>query len=239
MSDESTLLEIAHGLAGSLGPGDLDATLSRITAAAVELIPHVTYASITVRHHDGRLETVSPTDDTLVVLDEKQYALREGPCYDAATDRAHVVSDDLASDPRYTNYGPLAAGAGIHSQAAFRLFERNGTEGALNLYSADLAAFADLDGVAALFRSQSGVAVAYAHEVQNLTEALETRTTIGKAMGIVMERYRLSDERAFAFLTRLSQHRNVKLRQVAEEMVAEVVGNADQAESSPAGSDRA
>jgi GAF domain-containing protein len=235
---ESSLLEIANRLAASLGPGDLDETLSRITAAAVELIPHVAYASITVRHQDGRLETVSPTDDALEVLDEKQYALREGPCYDAATDRAQVVSDDLGSDPRYTNYGPLAVAAGIFSQAAFRLFERNGTEGALNLYSTDCGAFTDLDGVAALFRSQAGIAVAYAHEVQNLTEALETRTTIGKAMGIVMERYRLNDERAFAFLTRLSQHRNVKLRLVAEEMVLEAATSADVAESSATDADR-
>jgi hypothetical protein len=232
MTDEPSLLEIANSLAVSLGPGDLDETLSRITAAAVKLIPHVTYASITVRHHDDRLETVSPTDHALELLDEKQYALREGPCYDAATDRAQVVSDDLGTDPRYTNYGPLAVAAGIYSQAAFRLFERNGTEGALNVYSTDRSAFSDLDGVAALFRSQAGIAVAYAHEVQSLTEALETRATIGKAMGIVMERYRLNDERAFAFLTRLSQHRNVKLRRVAEEMVAEAAANADIGEGS-------
>jgi GAF domain-containing protein len=229
---ESSLLEIANRLAANLGPGDLDETLSRLTAGAVELIPHVAYASITVRHRDGRLETVSPTDGALVILDEKQYALREGPCYDAATDRAHVVSDDLGRDPRYTNYGPLAVGAGIHAQAAFRLFERNGAEGALNLYSTECGVFGDLDGVAALFRSQAGIAVAYAHEVQNLTEALETRTTIGKAMGIVMERYRLNDERAFAFLTRVSQHRNVKLRRVAEELVLEAAANAGVAESS-------
>ena len=50
MTDQPSLLKIAHGLAESLGPGDLDETLSRITAAAVELIPDVSYASITVRH---------------------------------------------------------------------------------------------------------------------------------------------------------------------------------------------
>jgi AmiR/NasT family two-component response regulator len=44
---------------------------------------------------------------------------------------------------------------------------------------------------------------------------------IGQAVGIVMERYTLSDEHAFAFLKRLSSHRNVKLRQVAEEIIAE------------------
>jgi AmiR/NasT family two-component response regulator len=36
-----------------------------------------------------------------------------------------------------------------------------------------------------------------------------------------MERYDLNDERAFAFLKRLSSHRNVKLRLVAQEILAE------------------
>jgi hypothetical protein len=35
-----------------------------------------------------------------------------------------------------------------------------------------------------------------------------------------MERYELSDDRAFAFLTRVAQHRNVKLRLVAQETIA-------------------
>lgn len=33
-----------------------------------------------------------------------------------------------------------------------------------------------------------------------------------------MERYQLDEKAAFAFLTRLSQHRNVKLRDVAAEL---------------------
>ena len=40
------------------------------------------------------------------------------------------------------------------------------------------------------------------------------------AVGIVMERYGLRDDRAFAFLTRLSQDGNLKLRVVAERLIA-------------------
>ena len=219
------VFETAADLAGRLRPGDLDATLEGITAAAVELLPDVDYASISVRH-DDRIETVGPTHDLILPIDAAQYSLQEGPCYEAATDTPHVVAPQLADDPRFPRYGPVAAEVGIRSQAAFRLFERNTTLGALNLYSTRMGAFEDLEQTAALSRSQAAVAIAYAHEVTNLSEALETRTTIGKAMGIVMERYQLNDERAFAFLTRLSQHRNVKLRLVAEEIVAEVARKA-------------
>jgi AmiR/NasT family two-component response regulator len=57
--------------------------------------------------------------------------------------------------------------------------------------------------------------------VENLKEAMQTRQLIGRAVGIAMERYRLDEQRAFAFLARVSQTSNVKLRAVAEELVAE------------------
>ena len=215
------VLTTAAQLADRLRPGDLDATLSAVTAAAVELIPEVDYASISVRH-DDRIDTAAPTDDLILKIDAEQYSLQEGPCYQAATDTPQVIAPDLATDGRFPRYGPMALADGIQAQAAFRLFERGSTQGALNLYSTTRGALADLEVAAALFRHQAGLAIAYAHEITHLSEALETRTTIGKAMGIVMERYQLNDERAFAFLTRLSQHRNVKLRLVAEQIVTEV-----------------
>jgi AmiR/NasT family two-component response regulator len=44
---------------------------------------------------------------------------------------------------------------------------------------------------------------------------------IGQAVGILMERYGLEDQQAFAFLTRLSSTQHVKLRQLAEQVVAD------------------
>ena len=56
-------------------------------------------------------------------------------------------------------------------------------------------------------------------EVAQLKEALETRGEIGKAQGILMERYRLDGDAAFATLVRLSQHTNRRLREVSAELV--------------------
>jgi AmiR/NasT family two-component response regulator len=64
------------------------------------------------------------------------------------------------------------------------------------------------------------MAIGYAREIHNLNEAVRTRGIIGEAVGILMERYKLTDQRAFAFLTRLSQDGNIKLRLVAEEIIA-------------------
>ncbi|GAA0626759.1 GAF and ANTAR domain-containing protein [Kribbella sandramycini] len=215
------LLEAAGLLAKSLTPGDLDHTLGRITAAAVEVLPQVDYASITVKHQDGRVETEAPTDQLLLPLDMAQYELREGPCYDAATDGQHIISPDLAVDQRFPKYAAIAVAAGIRAQAGLRLFDAPKSQGALNLYSTTVGAFDDLASIGPLFSHQSAVAIAYAHQVGNLTESLQTRGLIGQAVGILMERYNLNHQRAFAFLARLSQTRNIKLRKLADELVTE------------------
>ncbi len=219
--DDVGLIEAAGRLAKSLTPGDLDHTLSRITAAAVEVLPEVEYASITVKHSDGKLETVAPTDDLLWGVDAAQYDLQEGPCYQAATETVHVISPDLANDQRFPRYAASAVAAGIQAQAGLRLFDAPKSQGALNLYSTTVGSFEDLGSLGQLFTHQSAMAIGYAQEIHNLQDALQTRRTIGQAIGILMERYSLTDQRAFAFLTRLSQHGNVKLRRLAEQFVAE------------------
>jgi len=219
--DATGLLEATERLSKSLTPGDLDHTLSRITAAAVEVLPEVEYASFTIKHSDGRVETVAPTDELLWGVDAAQYELREGPCYDAATDGVHILSPDLANDSRFPRYAATAVATGIRSQAGLRLFDAPKSQGALNLYSTKVGSFQSLGEIGALFTHQSAMAIAYAQEIDNLEEALQSRRTIGQAIGLLMERYTLTDQRAFAFLTRLSQHRNVKLRRISKELVAD------------------
>jgi AmiR/NasT family two-component response regulator len=63
------------------------------------------------------------------------------------------------------------------------------------------------------------VALAASQNVANLEMAIASRTVIGQAEGILMERFGIAADQAFAALRRVSQHRNVKLNQVAEELV--------------------
>jgi hypothetical protein len=227
MTDDR-VLDTIRRLSANLTPGDLDHTLERITAAAVEVLPGVHYASITVKHSDGHLETAAPTDDMLLGVDAAQYELQEGPCYDAAVDTLYTSSPNLAADERYPRYAAMAVATGIRAQAGVRLFEtpKGSAQGALNLYSRDVGSFSDMSIVSQLFAHQSAIALDYAREVKNLQEAVKTRQAVGRAVGIVMERYGLNEERAFAFLARVSQTRNVKLREVAAEIVADMESRA-------------
>jgi ANTAR domain len=224
---EHELVEAAEELAAALSPVDLDHTLSRVTAAAAEALPDVDYASITIRHADGTLETIAPTDPALCDLDARQYELQEGPCYDAATGVAYVSAPDLKNDERYARYAPTALAEGITAQAGVRLFDAPTSQAALNLYSRRTGAFAEFESVAALFARQSATVIEYAREIQALHEAARTRELVGRAVGIAMERYGLSDHRAFALLTRLTHRHDVPLPVVAQAILSASEGRAD------------
>jgi hypothetical protein len=225
--EEQELVAAAEELAAVLSPVELDRTLSRVTAAAVEALPDVDYASITVRHADGTLETVATTDATLCDLDARQYELQQGPCYDSATHVDYVSAPDLATDERYSDYAEAALAVGIKAQAGVRLFDAPTSQAALNLYSRRAGAFAEFESVAALFARQSATVIEYAREIQALNEASRTRDLVGRAVGIAMERYGLSDHRAFALLTRLSHRHDVALPVVAQSIVSASEGRAD------------
>lgn len=222
MDPDNQMLNASRRLSEALAPGDLDATLESITRAAVEVVPDVAFASITVKHGDGRLSTSAPTDPLVLPLDAAQYRFQEGPCYEAATETVHVTSPHLADDGRFPRYGPVAVAAGIQAQAGIRLFDGRDSNGALNLYSERPGSFEDLEMLGQLFVHHSAVALAYARQVTQLQEAVRTRQLIGQAVGVTMERFGLDEARAFAFLTRLSQDSNIKLRVIAERLLDEV-----------------
>src|SRR3954469_10661883 len=137
-------MEQAAEAAGRIA--DLDETLHALTAGAVDAIAAADYASISVRRRDGTLETLAATDSLVEKLDAHQYELREGPCYDAATDETFAVSFDMARDLRWPRYGPIAADAGVHAQLAVLLTDNGAGRSALNVYSGEPREF-DSDSV--------------------------------------------------------------------------------------------
>jgi len=222
MSEAQDIHAIFTSVAESLDtPGDLDQTLLRVTQSAVDNLPGVDFSSISILHADGRLETAAATDPVIELADAHQYEFREGPCYEAVTESALMVSEDVGTDPRWPNYGPRAADLGMRAQAAVSLFEHDSSRGALNLYSTDVKAFDDPDNLIELFARQASTVLGFASEVAGLSNALLSRKRIGQALGIVMERYRVNEDRAFGYLVRVSQTGNIRLREVAESLVAE------------------
>ncbi|WP_433004310.1 GAF and ANTAR domain-containing protein [Kribbella sp. CA-294648] len=224
------LIEVVSEVASALQlPMDLEPTLERITHAAVDALPGIDHASISVTTRGGRIETLAPTDEIAIRADELQYELREGPCYQAALSEPVVQVDDLSCDPRWPDYGPKAAASfGLRSQLAFQFCAEPHARGALNLYANKPHEITpDTRMLGALFARLAAVALGWGRQDESLTHALVTRERIGQAVGIVMERYKLDPDRAFAFLVRVSQTGNIKLHDVATGLIAEAAAKAE------------
>jgi GAF domain-containing protein len=197
-------------------------TFQKVVKRAVETIPGCDHAAITLRVRRGRAETVASTDDRAQGADDLQYALTEGPCLDAAFENADFVIPDLRAEDRWPRWAAGAADLGIRAALAIRLHTDSETLGALSIYSDTAHAFdEEAQTVAWLFASHAADAMSNARLVSGLRAALESRHTIGIAQGVLAVRYDISYERAFQLLRRLSNHRNVKLRDVAQEVLAE------------------
>ena len=127
---------------------------------------------------------------------------------------------DTASDPRWPVWGPAVAQLGLHSVLSIHLFTDRRVLGALNLYYESKADFSDDEvEVAKVVAAHASVALAKLRSERDLWRAIDSRHLIGQAQGILMERFKLSPEKSFAVLRRYSQHHNIKLHEVAGELV--------------------
>jgi GAF domain-containing protein len=198
-------------------------TLEELVDLAPEFFPAADHVGVSLVER-GTMRTPAASHERLRELDEWQYELGEGPCREAIRQHCTVRVDDLATDPRWPAWGAaMAEELGIRSSLSFRLFTRpDDTWGALNVYSRTPRAFSEDDVVhGQVVAAMAAVALARSLNDEQLTRALESRTVIGQATGIIMERYGLDDQRAFEVLRRLSSHDNIKLRDLAVRVVTD------------------
>ena len=209
-------------------------TWQRIVDLAVDKLDGCEMAAISLVHSFKRIDTPVYTDPLALRVDEIQYETRQGPCVDSIRDHEVVETPDLLADERWPQFGQRASEAtGIRSMVGFRLFVREDTLGALNLYSTRVAAFDDdARQIGALFAAHAALAMANAAEHEhgeNLESALESSRVIGVAVGILMEQSSVSRAAAFRILSLASQRSNVKLRDLAERIVASVESRVEHA----------
>jgi GAF domain-containing protein len=205
---------------------DLDDVLSEITSIARRALPGPEAASITLVRGEKAFTAVHDGQMALDA-DEFQYERGYGPCIDAGLAGQALRIDDMASEERWPDYTRRAAAHGIGSSLSVPLPFQSVTIGALNTYAGPPHAFTDEDQVlaeevASWIASAIGnaeAAVRTSDELAHLRVAMKSRAVIEQAKGVLMERYKITEDVAFAVLTRASQQSNTKLREVADELV--------------------
>ena len=221
MSSSADIAEALSRAARSLNNHhDLDSTLQSIVDAAAVSLPGIGHAGITIAHRDGRFETLASSDSLVRDLDDLQYRLGEGPCLFAIEAEPVVTVNHLRHDQRWPRYVAPAVALGLKAQLGLQLHADDHKVGGLNLYSTETEVIEpEVQHLAELFAAHAALALGFVRRSEELTSALATRKTIGQAIGIVMERFGIDEDLAFGYLRRISSTTNVKLRDVAGDVV--------------------
>ena len=216
-------------------------TLESILALALRSIPGCHAASVTVLDAKDQPSTIAATDEKTRELDRRQYLLNDGPCLDAAR-RQQVNRWNLAeAEQRWPDFTSLGEEMGLRSYLSAGLGLAGRRLGALNLSSHDTDGFSQLDeDLITLFTVPASAAIVvvgrYAEArdlAAQLEHALRSRAVIDQAIGIVMAESRCDADQAFATLSRASNNRNMKLRDLATEIVMRVGGRPPSQPSDP------
>ncbi|TQC48480.1 ANTAR domain-containing protein [Rhodococcus sp. WS4] len=212
---------------------EVNVVLHTLCLQIVQAFPGASMAGVTVLRSAGPV-TAAATSDEVARLQELQHRFGEGPSLDAARSGDTVRADRAGARERWPAYAASSEQAGVHSYLSVPLLPGSEQPGALNLYGILPHAFHRMDEpVLELYVEAAAVAVRNARrygEARNLIEqlriAVRTRAVIDQAKGIVMALRGLDAETAFDVLVARSQRENVKLRVVAERVVATVSGRA-------------
>ena len=188
-------------------------------------------SSLIVRNA-GHLTCVASSDQLADTVGPMEIQLGEGPGVESLRTGRRQFSTSLVTEKRWPEFTNRALYNGVASVMAEPLPAHGSTFGALTVYSTREDAFDDSSfEQAAGLASHGAVVLANANlywqatELSDqLKEALESRAVIDQAKGILIAREGISPEEAFSLLLKASQAGNVKVRDIALQLVADAQG---------------
>jgi len=223
-------------LVGTEDAGEFLFGLSNLAAAAVsEAAGDEVECAVTIKVK-RKPSTAAGSSARAVELDQLEQEVGDGPCIKALRDMSPVVIDDVASDLRWPELARKFMEAGVHSSLGVPLEITNGASAALNFFASKPNVFTPnvydkAVGFAAAAHStlQLSVRINSAQErAEDLEAAMQSRTAINLACGVIMAQNRCSQAEAMEILTKVSSNRNRKLRDVATELIEQLSGTSIQ-----------
>lgn len=200
--------------------------------AARELSEHTgktIYSAVTLLR-PKRSGTVASSSDEAKNMDEIQYGFDDGPCLRAAREHRTIVVQDFKTEHRFADYTKAVVGHGLRSSLGLPIILEGSVDAGLDLYCREPDVFdpaaiqeAEEFAVQASRSLRLAVRIATLEEFSgNLSAAMENRTTIDLAVGIIMGQNRCSQDTAVSILKAASSARNIKLYAVAAAVVQSV-----------------
>jgi transcriptional regulator with GAF, ATPase, and Fis domain len=208
---------------------DLIEFLEMVTTHTSEMTSASAAGLLLADHHD-RLQVMAATSEEARLVELFQVQADEGPCQDCFRQGHPVVNADLntAAD-RWPRFAPRAVEAGFRSVHAFPLRLRRDVIGALNLFgtrSGDIApddarvvqALADVATIGLLQERALRRGELLTEQLQG---ALNTRTIIEQAKGVLAQIHGETPDLAFERLRTWSRSHSRRLSDVARAVVTD------------------
>ena len=192
-------------------------------SAATRLVDGCDHASLMLRRQQ-RFVTVAASDEVAQRVDELERTFRDGPCIDAILEEIPQMQPDLTTASDWPELaGEIVRTTPVRGAAGFRIVVGDQKVGALNLFSDQpgglTAASADQGIILAAFASVALAAVGSQHKAESLAKGLDSNREIGKAVGLMMAFHKIPDDAAFEILRKASQDMNLKLTEVARQVI--------------------
>ena len=203
-----------------------DSVYDALCRSAVQLVDGCDHASL-MQRRKGKVSTVASSDSTALRVDELERALGQGPCLDAMDEDEpdHHLCTDLSTGCHWPQLAAtILEETSVRGMAGFRIRQDGQKVAALNVFSDTAGALntASLDQamMLAAFASITIAALERGDEASTLRRGLESNREIGKAVGLLMAMHKITDEAAFEMLAKVSQEMNVKVAEVAAQVIA-------------------
>ncbi|VXC10099.1 ANTAR domain protein [Arthrobacter sp. 9AX] len=231
-SENEPLEQLQSILVGSENAVEFLSGLSGLAAAAVsEIAGDAVECAVTLKVR-RKPTTAAGSSQRAVELDRLEQEVGDGPCIKALRDMSPVIIDDVSTDTRWPELNRKFGGAGIRSSLGVPLEISGEARAALNFFATKPGVFTPevyekALGFAAAAHSTLHLSVRIntaQNRAEDLEAALESRTAINLACGVIMAQNRCSQAEAMDILTKVSSNRNRKLRDVATELIEQLQG---------------
>jgi GAF domain-containing protein len=208
-------------------PVSVEEALDRVVASADALFG-VDGTALMLVDRDQALRNLAVSDARAALLEELQAEHSEGPCLDAFEDKQPVAADDLASDDRWPEFAPAAAGGGLLAVLASPIPYSDHAVGVVAVFAGDphpwteaereaIVAFTELVALLILNAMEATERGKLAGELQL---ALSSRVVIEQAKGVLVGRHGLTTRQAFDRLRRQARDQRRPLSEVARAVVS-------------------
>lgn len=208
-----------------LSSSTLDQILRLVAQQGLGLSEQTHAVVVSLPHKKGALTGLAGRG--AVDIGQLQQAPEPSPSSDAVMAGEPQVVHSLIVEKRWPEFTNTALYCGVQSLLCCPLKEGDRIVGSLSFYSSNEGAFGgrviasapEFAGMAAVLLTNARSYGASCALADQLNQALVSRAVIDQAKGILMAAEGISADAAFGKIKRLSQHTNIKVRELAQHIV--------------------